>query len=161
MASCYRSARSKPRCAHLTAWTRASNIAGMSEGAPAALKKPGAGLVEMERELEALLVEYESLSRAWPEEPDVVARAGIGRQVENTLARIAGLQHVIATTPARTVPEAGVHLRRLAALFEGWGDPLRRLLMSGDNDDGQTARCLLASALAAVEAADVPHIAPR
>ncbi len=53
---------------------------------------------------------------------------------------------------------AAVHLRRLAALFEGWNDPLRRLLLP-DDDDGQTARCLLASALAAVEAADVPHAA--
>ena len=36
----------------------------MSEGAPVASKGPAAGLVELERELEALLVEYESLSRA-------------------------------------------------------------------------------------------------
>ena len=54
----------------------------MSEDVPAALKKPGAGLVELERELEALLVEYEPLSQAWPKEPHAVARAKIGRQVE-------------------------------------------------------------------------------
>ncbi len=54
----------------------------MSEGAPAALKGSDTNLVELERELEGLLVEYESLSRAWPKEPHVVARAKIGRQVE-------------------------------------------------------------------------------
>ncbi len=131
----------------------------MSEDVPATLKKPGAGLVELERELEALLVEYEPLSQAWPKEPHAVARAEIGRKVEDALTRIGELQYAIATTPARTVPEAAVHLRRLAALFEGWDNPLRRLLLSDDDDDGQTARCLLASALAAVEAADVPRTA--
>ncbi len=45
-----------------------------------------------------------------------------------------------------------MQLRRLAALFEGCGNPLMRLLMP-DNDDGQTARRLLASALTAVETA--------
>ncbi len=68
-----------------------------------------------------------------------------------TLLHIADLQYAIATTPARTLPEAAVQLRRLAALFEGWDDLLRRLLLP-DDDDGQTARSLLASALAAVEA---------
>ena len=46
-------------------------------------------------------------------------------------------------------------LRRLAALFEGWDNPLRRLLMQPDNeDDGRAARNLLGSALAAVEAGE-------
>ncbi len=42
----------------------------MSEGVP---------LAELESELEALLVEYDALSRAWPKEPHAVARAEIGR----------------------------------------------------------------------------------
>ena len=131
----------------------------MSEGIPAASTKVDVTLVELESELKALLVKYESLSQAWPKEPHAVARAEIGRKVEDALARIGELQHAIATTPARTVPEAAVHLRRLAALFEGWNDPLRRLLLPDDDDDGQTARCLLASALAAVEAAEAPRTA--
>ncbi len=131
----------------------------MSEDVPAALKKPGAGLVDLERELEALLVEYDCLSQAWPKEPGAVARAEIGRKMEGALARIGELQHAIVTTPARSLAEAAVHLRRLAALFEGWDDPLRRLLLPDDDDDGQTARCLLASALAAVEAAEAPRAA--
>ena len=124
----------------------------MSEGIPATSTKVDVTLVELESELEALLVEYESLSRAWPKEPHAVARAEIGRKVEDALAHIGELQHAIATTPARTVPEAAVHLRRLVALFEGRENPLMRLLKP-DNDDGETARHLLASALAAVEAA--------
>ncbi len=76
------------------------------------------------------------------------------RQATDTLLRIADLQNAIATMPARTLPEAAVHLRRLAALFEGWDNPLRRLLLPDDNNDGETAHRLLASALAAVEAAE-------
>jgi hypothetical protein len=132
----------------------------MSEGIPATSTKVDVTLVEMERELEALLVEYEPLSQAWPKEPHAVARAEIGRKMEDALTRIGELQYAIATTPARTVPEAAVHLRRLAALFEGWDDPLMRLLKP-DNDDGETAQRLLASALAAVEAADVPRTAQQ
>ncbi len=43
-------------------------------------------------------------------------RARIGRQVADALARIADLEHVIATTPARTPAEAAVRRRRIAAL---------------------------------------------
>ena len=132
----------------------------MSEAAPAALKEPGAGLVEMERELEALLIEYDELDTVGAKGHHVLVRARAGRQAADALLRIADLQHDIATTPARTLPEAAVHLRRLAALFEGWDNSLRRLLMPGNND-GETARCLLASALAAVEAAEAPRVAPR
>ncbi len=101
----------------------------MSEGVPAALKKPGAGLVDLERELKALLVEYESLSQAWPKEPHAVARAEIGRKVEGALARIGELQYAIATSPARTLADAAVKLRRLGALLDGQ-DPARQLLIS-------------------------------
>ncbi len=126
----------------------------MSKGVPAASTRSGATLVEMERELTRLLIEYDELEAAWPKGRHVLVRARTGRQAADALLRIGDLQHAIATTPARTVPEAAVHLRRLAALFEGWDDPLRRLLLPDDDDDGQTARCLLASALAAVETAE-------
>ena len=132
----------------------------MSEGAPAASTRSSATLVEMESELEALLIEYDELDTVRAKGHHVLVRARAGRQAADALLRIADLQRVIATTPARTVPEAAVHLRRLAALFEGWDNSLRRLLMP-ENDDGETARCLLASALAAVEAAEAPRVAPR
>ena len=125
----------------------------MSEGIPATSTKVDVTLVEMESELEALLIEYDELDTVGVKGHHVLVRARAGRQAADALLRIADLQRVIATTPARTVPEAAVHLRRLAALFEGWDDPLRRLLLPND-DDGQTARCLLASALAAVETAE-------
>ncbi len=94
-------------------------------------------------------------AKSWPKCRHVLVRAKGSRQAADTLLRIADLQNAIATTPARTLPEAAVQLRRLAARFEGWGNPLRRLLQPDDEDDGRTARRLLASALAAVEAAEV------
>ncbi len=63
----------------------------MHEGAPAASTNVNVTLVELESELEALLVEYEPLSRAWPKEPHAVARAEIGRKVEDALTRIGDL----------------------------------------------------------------------
>ena len=124
----------------------------MSKGVPAASTRSSATLVEMEREFEDLLIEYDELDTVGVKGHHVLVRARAGRQAADALVRIADLQRTIATTPARTLPEAAVHLRRLAALFEGWDNSLRRLLMP-DNDDGETARHLLASALAAVEAA--------
>ena len=135
---------------HLTARRRASNIAGMSEGVPAISTRPSATLVELESELEALLIEYDELDTVGAKGHHVLVRAKAGRQAADMLVHIADLQRTIATMPARTLPEAAVQLRRLAALFEGWDNSLRRLLMP-DNDDGETARYLLASALAAVE----------
>ncbi len=79
---------------------------------------PGAdGLVEMERELIRLLIEYDEFETAWPKSRDVLVRAKIGRQVADVLSRIDDLKHVIATTPARTVDEAAVRHRRLSALM--------------------------------------------
>ncbi len=124
----------------------------MSEGAPAASKGPDVSLVDLERELEGLLLEYESLSRAWPKEPDILTRAKIGRQVEDALRRICELQHAIGTTQAKTIPDAAVQLRRLAVLLDGQGAPILRL-QAALEDQGEAVRRLLASALAAVETA--------
>ncbi len=124
----------------------------MSQGAPAASKGPDVSLVDLERELEGLLLEYEALSRAWPKEPDVLTRAKIGRRVENALRRICKLQHAIATAQAKTIPDAAVQLRRLAVLLNGQDAPILRL-QAGLDDQRETVRRLLASALAIVEAA--------
>ncbi len=58
----------------------------------------------------------------------------------------------------KTLPDAAVQLRRLAALFDGQGASILSLqaALEGQNE---TAQRLLASALAAVEAADVPRTA--
>ena len=74
------------------------------------------GLVEMEIELTRLLIEYDELRTAWPKGRHVLVRARIGRQVAGALVRIDELEHVIATTPARTPAEAAVRRRRFAAL---------------------------------------------
>ncbi len=89
----------------------------MSEGAPAASTRSSATLVEMERELTRLLIEYDEFEAAWPKGRHVLVRARAGRQATDTLLRRADLQNAIATTPARTLPEAAVQLSRLAALF--------------------------------------------
>ncbi len=99
----------------------------MSQGAPAASNGPDISLVDLERELEGLLVEYESLSRAWPKEPDIQTRAKIDRQVEDALRRIYELQRAIATAQAKTLPDAAVQLRRLAVLLDGQDAPIVRL----------------------------------
>ncbi len=78
----------------------------MSQGAPAASNGPGVSLVELERELDALLLEYESLNRAWPREPDILTRAKLGRRFEDALRRIYELQHAIATAQAKTITAA-------------------------------------------------------
>ncbi len=77
------------------------------------------GLVDMERELTRLLIEYDELETAWPKGGHVLVRAKIGGQVADALARIDALEHVIATTPARTADEAAVRHRRLSALMHG------------------------------------------
>ena len=59
----------------------------MSQGAPVAAKRSGAGLVELERELDALLLQYESASLAWPKEPHILTRAKIGRRVHLETSR--------------------------------------------------------------------------
>ena len=123
----------------------------MSQGAPVASKRPAAGLVELERELDALLVEYESASQAWPREPCILTRAKIGRRVEDALRRIYELHHAIATAQARTIPEAAVQLRRLTVLLDGQGGPILRLQAALEGQ-GEAVRRLLASALAAIEA---------
>ncbi len=58
---------------------------------PADHDKGTDGLVEMERELIRLLIEYDELRTAWPKGGHVLVRAKIGRQVADALARIADL----------------------------------------------------------------------
>ena len=112
----------------------------LSSGAMSALPspadhKPGAGgLVEMERELVRLLIEYDELEAAWPKGGHVLVRAEIGRQVADALACIEALENDILATPARTPAGAAVWRRSLAALSEAgiipcdpfWPRPWRR-----------------------------------
>ena len=73
-------------------------------------------MVEMERELTRLLIEYDELETAWAKCRHVLIRARAGRLAADALSRIDDLQNAIATTPARTPAEAAVRRRRIAAL---------------------------------------------
>ncbi len=56
-------------------------------------------------------------------------RAFDSLQMDDVLAHIGELQYAIATSPARTLADAAVKLRRLDALLDG-EDPARQLLIS-------------------------------
>jgi hypothetical protein len=86
----------------------------------------------------ACLLELEKLHRERPSLPTAMARAEAGERIDDLLDEIAELQRMIDTTPAVTLEDAAVKLRRLGAYIE----------------QGQPAR-LLAGALGAVERAAV------
>ena len=64
------------------------------------------------------MIEYDELETAWPKCRHVLVRAKTGRQAADALLRIADLQNDIATTPASTLAEAAVKLRRLQAYLD-------------------------------------------
>ena len=95
---------------------------------------PAADLPSLEQRLEARLLELERLYEARPRMSDVLGRAGAGQRIDELLDEIAELQQSIEDSPAETLQDAAVKLRRLSAYV----------------DRGRQAR-LLGSALAAVE----------
>ncbi len=97
---------------------------------------PNPDLASLERHLEALLLKLDNLQRKRPHLPDALARADAGRQIDDLLEDIAERQQLIENSPAVTLQDAAVKLRRLSAYV----------------DRGHQAR-LLGSALAAVESA--------
>ena len=97
---------------------------------------PPASLPTLERHLEARLLELEKLHRTRPGLPTALARAEAGRRIDDLLDEIAELQRMIDASPAETLQDAAVKLRRLGAYIEQ-GPPAR----------------LLAGALVAVERA--------
>ena len=95
---------------------------------------PNPDLASLERHLEALLLKLDNLQRKRPHLPDALARADAGQRIDELLDEIAELQQSIDNSPAETLQDAAVKLRRLSAYV----------------DRGHQAR-LLGSALAAVE----------
>ena len=95
-----------------------------------------ADLASLEQNLEACLLELDEIQRERPHLPDAFARADAGRQIDELLEEIADLQQSIEESPAETLQDAAVKLRRLSAYV----------------DRGRQAR-LLGSALEAVESA--------
>ncbi len=98
---------------------------------------PAADLPSLEHHLEARLLELDELQRKRPGLPDALARAGAGQRIDELLDEIAELQHSIDNSPAVTLQDAAVKLRRLSVCV----------------DSGRPAR-LLGSALAAIEAVE-------
>jgi hypothetical protein len=95
---------------------------------------PAADLPSLETRLEACLIELERLHQVRPSLPDALGRAGAGQRIDELLAEIAELQQEVEKSPAETLADAAVKLRRLSVCV-GRGRPAR----------------LLGSALAAVE----------
>ncbi len=93
-------------------------------------------LPTLEHQLEARLLELDKLHRERPGLPTAMARAKAGQRIDDLLDEIAELQRMIDASPAETLEDAAVKLRRLGAYV----------------DRGQPAR-LLAGALGAVERA--------
>ena len=87
---------------------------------------PGPDLLTFERRLEARLLELERLHQTRPGLPDALARAGAGQRIDELLDEIGGLQHQITLSPAVTLQDAAVKLRRLSAYMES-PEPARLL----------------------------------
>ncbi len=100
---------------------------------------PSASLPTLERHLEARLLELDKLHLARPGLPTAMARAEAGQRIDDLLDTIAELQRMIDTSPAETLEDAAVKLRRLETYVES----------------GQSAR-LLASGLSATHAHTSP-----
>ncbi len=101
---------------------------------PQYLPMLAASLPALEQRLEARLLELQELELTRPSLPTALARAEAGQRIDELLDAIAELQRRIDTSPAETLEDAAVKLRRLGAYIE----------------EGQPAR-LLAGALRAVE----------
>ncbi len=75
---------------------------------------PAADLASLEQDLEACLLDLDALQRERPHLPDALARADAGQQIDELLEEIAELQQSIENSPAVTLQDAAVKLRRLS-----------------------------------------------
>ncbi len=91
---------------------------------------PAADLPSLEQRLEACLIELERLYEARPRMSDALARAGAGQRIDELLDEIAVLQQEVERSPAETLEDAAVQLRRLAAWIDGANEVPERLLAS-------------------------------
>ncbi len=87
---------------------------------------PAADLPSLEQRLEARLIELERLYEARPRMSDALARAGAGQRIDELLEEIAELQQSIMLSPATSLQDAAVKLRRLSVYLEDW-EPARLL----------------------------------
>ncbi len=71
-------------------------------------------LPSLEHHLEARLLELDEIQTKRPGLPDALARAEAGRRIDDLLEKIAELQQSIDNSPAVTLQDAAVKLRRLS-----------------------------------------------
>ena len=74
---------------------------------------PVTSLPALEQHLEARLLELDKLHQTRPGLPTAMARAEAGQRIDALLDEIAGLQRMIDMSPAKTLEDAAVKLRRL------------------------------------------------
>ncbi len=86
---------------------------------PAPMPTPSESLVDLEHQLAAALINFETLDTAWPRGRTAIERAEIGRQREDVRSGAVALRDRIVTARAETLADAAVQLRRLAPLAAG------------------------------------------
>ncbi len=84
---------------------------------------PAADLPSLETRLEACLIELERLHQVRPSLPDALGRAGAGQRIDELLDEIAELQQEIILSPAVTLQDAAVKIRRLSVYTWRIGSP--------------------------------------
>lgn len=85
-------------------------------------------LPALESQLEACLIELETLHGTRPILPSALARADVGRRIDELYELMVELQQAIDASPAETLQDAAVKLRRLGAYVEG---PMPMRLLAG------------------------------
>ncbi len=91
---------------------------------------PTTSLPALEHRLEACLLEMEETHLSRPSLPTALARADAGERIDDLLGAITELQRMIDATPAETLEDAAVKLRRLDAYVDS-GQPARLLAGAG------------------------------
>ncbi len=87
---------------------------------------PATSLPALEQHLEARLLELDKLHQTRPGLATAMARAEAGERIDDLLDEIAEIQRLIDTSPAESLEDAAVKLRRLGAYVEE-GQPARLL----------------------------------
>jgi len=87
---------------------------------------PATSLPALEHHLDGRLLELDKLHRERSHLPTALAHAEAGQRIDDLLDKIAELQRMIDTSPAETLEDAAVKLRRLGASVDR-GQPTRLL----------------------------------
>ena len=95
---------------------------------PPSRPMPSTSLPALEQRLEACLIDLETLHNSRPSLPTALERAKAGQRIDKLYEEMLELQQEIDASPAETLQDACVKLRRLSAYVEE-ARPMR--LLSG------------------------------